>query len=249
MRSKFINHHWLILFLILNPTLAFAQGGVTVQGYVRDSLSGETLPGVHVLAMEAQTGTITNNYGFYSITLPPESTQLVFSYVGYGTRYFPLSPTKNLRLDVALQPIVDLEIVTVSAERPQVETPTLGLIPLPIIQAKAVPMVFGEKDVLKALQLLPGVQGGNEGTSGLLVRGGGQDQNLIILDDAIVYNVNHLFGFFSLFNGDAIKDVVLYKGGFPARYGGRLSSIVDITMREGNMKKYEGEAGIGLISS
>ncbi|MDX9941658.1 MAG: TonB-dependent receptor [Bacteroidales bacterium] len=249
MRIKFINHHWLILFLILNPTLTLAQGGVTVQGYVRDSLSRETLPGVHVLSIETQTGTITNNYGFYSITLPPESTQLVFSYVGYGTKHLYLYMSKNLRLDVDLQPKVDLEIVTVSAERPQFETPALGAIRLPIIQAKAVPAVFGEKDVMKALQLLPGVQGGNEGTSGLFVRGGGHDQNLIILDDAIVYNVNHLFGFFSLFNGNAIKDVGLYKGGFPARYGGRLSSIVDITMREGNMNKYEGEAGIGLISS
>lgn len=240
---------WLILILFINPTMIFAQGGVAVQGFVRDSLSGEALPGVHVLAKETHTGTITNNYGFYSITLSPGTTQLVFSYVGYGTRHFSLYPSINLRLDVALQPSVDLEIVTISAERPQVETPSLGTIRLPIIQAKAVPAVFGEKDVMKALQLLPGVQGGNEGTSGLLVRGGGHDQNLIILDDAIVYNVNHLFGFFSLFNGDAIKDVEIIKGGFPARFGGRLSSIVDITMREGNLNKYEGVAGVGLISS
>lgn len=240
---------WSALCLSFLCCVATAQEFFTIQGFVRDSLSRETLPGVHVYVQGTQTGTITNSYGFYSITLPPEATQLVFSFVGFGARVVSLPGPENLRLDINLYPSLYLEEVTVVSERSQVALPTMGLMRVPISQIENVPAIMGERDVMKALQLLPGVQRGTEGTGGLYVRGGGHDQNLIILDDAKVYNANHLFGFFSVFNANAIKDVKLWKGGFPARYGGRLSSVVDITMRDGNMKEFDGEVGIGLIAS
>ncbi len=224
----------------------------TISGFVREAVSGESLIGVNIYLPAGKTGTVTNTYGFYSITLPPsDSVVLVFSYVGFATQTIRLTLNKDIELNAELKPSVLLDEVFVSAERMerQIESVRMSTIELQAAQIKSVPSLLGEKDVLKVLQLMPGVQKGSEGSSGIYVRGGGPDQNLIILDDAIVYNASHLFGFFSLFNGDALKSVELTKGGFPARYGGRLSSVLEMNMKEGNKEEWHGEGGIGLISS
>ena len=223
----------------------------TVSGFVYEKGSRETLIGAHVFEPRYGVGATTNNYGFYSITLPADSVELIFSYVGYSPVARKINLTGNVRLDVELEAALELEEVVVTDERLNRISlmPQMSRIDLPVQQARNVPSLLGEKDMLKILQLLPGVQSGTEGTSGFYVRGGGPDQNLIILDDAIVYNASHLFGFFSVFNGDAVKNMQLYKGGFPARFGGRLSSVLDIQMKDGNKERIEGEAGIGLISS
>ncbi|HEX8531893.1 MAG TPA: TonB-dependent receptor, partial [Cytophagales bacterium] len=237
--------------LICCISAGFAQSRYTVSGYVREAGSRELLIGVTVYLPGAATGTTTNTYGFYSLTLPAaDSVQVVFSFVGYGpqTRTVPLR--KNVELNVELAAGQLLGEVVVEGSREKVsQTPQMSTLEVPIKQIKIIPALLGEKDVLKVLQLMPGVQKGSEGSSGLYVRGGGPDQNLIILDDAVVYNAYHLFGFFSLFNGDALKSVELTKGGFPARYGGRLSSVLEMNMKEGSKEKLHGEGGIGLISS
>src|SRR4030043_2089440 len=224
----------------------------TVSGYVKEAGSGETLIGVNIYLPDHQTGTVTNNYGFYSLTLlPADSLRLVFSYVGFTPETMILDLRNNIELNIDLKPGVSLNEVTVTADRTerQSESVKMSTFNLQPAQVKSVPSLLGEKDVLKVIQLMPGVQKGTEGTSGIYVRGGGPDQNLIILDDAIVYNASHLFGFFSLFNGDALKSIEFTKGGFPARYGGRLSSVLEMNMKEGNKDKWHGEGGIGLISS
>ncbi len=229
----------------------FCQSRYTVSGYVREAGSRELLIGVNVYLPGAATGTTTNTYGFYSITLPAaDSVTVAFSYVGYAPQRRTVSLRKNVELNVDLAAGEVLQEVVVHGSREKIsETPQMSTLDVPIKQIKTIPALLGEKDVLKVLQLMPGVQKGSEGSSGLYVRGGGPDQNLIILDDAVVYNAYHLFGFFSLFNGDALKSVELTKGGFPARYGGRLSSVLDMNMKEGNKEKLHGEGGIGLISS
>ncbi len=224
----------------------------TISGYVKEAVSGESLIGVNIYLQTRQTGTITNNYGFYSITLPAsDSISLVFSYVGFTTRIIRLSLHNDIELNAELTASKILNEVTVTADRTerQSESVKMSTVKLQAAQIRNVPSLLGEKDVLKVLQLMPGIQKGSEGSSGLYVRGGGPDQNLIILDDAIVYNASHLFGFFSLFNGDALKSVELTKGGFPARFGGRLSSVLEINMKEGNKEEWHGDGGIGLISS
>src|SRR4030043_419494 len=224
----------------------------TVSGYVKEAGSGETLIGVNIYLPDHQTGTVTNNYGFYSLTLlPADSLRLVFSYVGFTPETMILDLRNNIELNIDLKPGVSLNEVTVTADRTerQSESVKMSTFNLQPAQVKSVPSLLGEKDVLKVIQLMPGVQKGTEGTSGIYVRGGGPDQNLIILDDAIVYNASHLFGFFSLFNGDALKSIDFTKGGFPARYGGRLSSVLEMNMKEGNKEEWHGEGGIGLISS
>lgn len=227
-----------------------AQEKFTINGYVKDSLSRETLLGASVSINGS--GIATNQYGFYSITLTRGNYQLVFSYVGYATKIVNLSLEKNLSLDIYLVPLSSLiENVTVTAKKREsnINTAQMGKIDLTINTIKALPSFLGETDILKTLQLLPGVQSAGEGNAGFYVRGGGPDQNLIMLDDAVVYNTGHLFGFFSVFNADAIKNVTLIKGGMPAQYGGRLSSVIDIAMKDGNMNKPEVDAGIGLIAS
>jgi outer membrane cobalamin receptor len=224
----------------------------TVSGYVKEEGSGETLIGVNIYTPDYQKGTVTNNYGFYSITLSPaDSVRIVFSYVGFTPETVTLDLRKNIELNIDLRSGVSLDEVTVTADHAEKlsESARMSSIKVPVSQIKNVPILLGEKDVMKVLQLMPGIQKGSEGSSGLYVRGGGPDQNLIILDDAIVYNVSHLFGFFSLFNGDALKSIELTKGGFPARYGGRLSSVLEMNMKEGNKEEWHGEGGIGLISS
>lgn len=231
---------------------------ITVSGYVREAGSQEALIGVNVyLAQTAagarSVGTTTNTYGFYSMTLPAQdSVRLNFSFVGYGLEERTVGLRQNRTVNVLLTPGKTLTEVTVTSTREAdrvSESAQMSQIDVPISQIKKIPTLLGEKDVLKVLQLMPGVQKGSEGQTGVYVRGGGPDQNLIILDDAIVYNANHLFGFFSVFNGDALKSVELTKGGFPARFGGRLSSVIDLNMKEGNKEKLHGEGGIGLISS
>ena len=225
---------------------------ITISGYVSDETSGERLIGATVFDQRSRKGTVTNTYGFYSLTLNADSLTLICSYVGYMPQGYTLVPDEDrVNLNFTLSENNTLREVVVSAERYEriEERAQMSRIDVPIEQIKRVPALLGEKDVLKALQLLPGVSGGGEGQSGLYVRGGGPDQNLILLDGVPVYNASHLFGFFSVFNTDAIKDVSLIKGGFPARYGGRLSSVVEINMKEGNDKSFRGEGSIGLVAS
>lgn len=224
----------------------------TISGYVKEAVSGESLIGVNIYPSDHKTGTVTNTYGFYSITLPAaDSVELVISYVGFYPEIVRVTLHKDAEVNIELKPNTFLKEVTVTADRDEKpgESVKMSTFKLQVAQIKDVPSLLGEKDVMKVLQLLPGVQKGSEGSSGLYVRGGGPDQNLIILDDAIVYNASHLFGFFSLFNGDALKSVELTKGGFPARYGGRLSSVLEMNMKEGNKEEWHGEGGVGFISS
>jgi hypothetical protein len=243
-----------ILVLFLVPLCSFGQGlkKYTISGYIREEGSGETLIGVNIYVPEYKTGTTTNNYGFYSITLPEsDSLLIIFSYVGFTPQRATIGFHDNTDLNISLRNNNVLSEVTITGQRSELpsQSPGMSNIKINTAQVKNVPSLLGEKDVLKVIQLMPGVQKGSEGMSGFYVRGGGPDQNLIILDDAIVYNVSHLFGFFSVFNGDALKSVELTKGGFPARFGGRLSSVLEMTMKEGNKEEWHGNGGIGLISS
>jgi hypothetical protein len=245
-----------ILLFRKNATVSEAKSSIktgkyTISGYVRELGSQEALIAVTVFVPELKAGISTNNYGFYSITLPTDSVTLQFSYVGYKTKTEKLLLDKDLALNIELKPEGLLKEVEIIAEEnpPANRVAQMSQITVPVAQVKDMPALFGEKDVLRAVQMLPGVQKGGEGQTGLYVRGGGPDQNLIILDDATVYNSQHLFGFFSLFNGDALKNISLTKGGFPARYGGRLSSVLEMNMKEGNKEEFHGEGGIGLISS
>lgn len=239
------------LCLLLGVLQGAAQQKYTLSGYVRDSLSGETLIGATVLVSGQSKGVATNSYGFYSITLPGGEYRVAASFAGYRAEDTSLQLTSDLQLNFGLGQRAMLDEVVVSSRlrASNVRTPQMGKIDLSVARIKSVPVLLGESDLLKTLQLLPGVRNAGEGNTGLYVRGGGPDQNLIMLDDAVVYNTGHLFGFFSIFNSDAIKNISLYKGGMPAQYGGRLSSVLDVAMKEGNMKKYEAEGGIGLIAS
>ena len=222
----------------------------TVSGTVTDKATGETLIGATVLDEISGKGTVTNAHGRYSFTIHQDSVKLRISYVGYASQLFSLKPGKATELNVRLEPAVELQTVTIRAERPtDPKSSQLSAIAIPVEHLKAVPVLFGEVDVLKTLQLMPGVQGGSEGMSGMYVRGGGPDENLFLLDGVPIYNVSHLGGFFSAFNADAVKNVTLYKGSFPARFGGRLSSVLDITTNNGNDKEYHGSVNIGLISA
>lgn len=243
-------------FLLCVYCQSFAQPGnnrQTISGYIRETGSEEALIGVNVLVPGTQLGAVTNTYGFYSITLPAQdSVRLSFSFVGYETIYRTVNLRQNQTVNVSLLPGRLLSEVTVQGESIMTkvsETAQMSQVSIPIEQIKKIPTLLGEKDVLKVLQLMPGVQKGSEGQTGLYVRGGGPDQNLIILDDAVVYNASHLFGFFSTFNGDALKSVELTKGGFPARFGGRLSSVIELNMKDGDKQQLHGEGGIGLIAS
>ena len=223
----------------------------TMSGTIYESGSMETIPNAVIVCTDLNTGASSNAFGFYSITLPAASYKMLCSYVGYDEQAFSVDLTGSIIHDFYLTRSSQLETVVVSAEKKEKisEESRMSTIDIPIDQIKNIPALLGEKDVLKVVQLMPGVQKGSEGSTGFYVRGGGPDQNLIILDDAPVYNVNHLFGFFSLFNGDALKSVELTKGGFPARYGGRLSSVLEMRMKDGNKEELTGEVGVGLIST
>jgi hypothetical protein len=241
----------LIVCLSLANTAVFAQKKQVLNGYIRENGSRESLIGANVWVESLRTGTTSNAYGFYSLQLPAGQHEIRISYVGYETQFLLVDMDSSRQLDVFLEKAYNLQEIIVSDEGVNnvSEQTQMSQMQLNSEQVKNTPTLLGEKDVLKTLQLLPGIQSGSEGQTGLYVRGGGPDQNLILVDEATVYNASHLFGFFSVFNGDAIKNVTLTKGGFPARYGGRLSSVVDITMKDGDQSEYKGELGVGLISA
>jgi len=231
--------------------LAYTQERYTLSGYVSDE-TGEMLPGVYVVIPNTTTGTATNVYGFYSITLPAGKYILRFSFIGYQTIDKDVDLASSHKLNVPLKTATSaIDAVTITAERKDenIKDISMSNVQMPARIIRKIPNLMGEVDIIKSIQLLPGVQSSVEGSSGFYVRGGNADQNLILLDGATVYNPSHLFGFFSVFNGDAVKNIELIKGGIPAEYGGRLSSVLDVHMNEGNTQKIRGNAGIGLISS
>ncbi len=237
-------------FLIIFSLATFAQK-YTIRGTIEDNLTGEKLISANVYDATTLKGITSNAFGFYSLTLPAGSINLTVSYIGYQTVVLDINLRKDTLINIRLSPVISLDEVVISAQKAKsaVLSTQMSMTELSAKAIKSLPMLLGEVDVLKALQLLPGVKGGNEGTSGIYVRGGGPDQNLILLDGVPVYNANHLFGFFSVFNPDAIQSVKLITGGFPARYGGRLSSVLDIRMRDGNNKKFSAEGSVGIIAS
>jgi len=242
----------LLIVCLLITTVVAAQKKVTLSGYMRDAQSGEALIAATIYIKELEIGTQTNSYGFYSITVPQGSYTVIFSYVGYGTnaQSIQLIESRNYNAELLSKTsLQEIEVLASSRKDENVRTTEMGTVSLSIDKIKTLPVIFGEVDILKALQLMPGVQSAGEGNSGFYVRGGGPDQNLVLLDDAVVYNPGHLFGFFSVFNSDAVKNITLIKGSMPASYGGRLSSVVDVSMKEGNVKEYHAQGGIGLIAS
>lgn len=241
-----------LLLLLFFPLVLYAQQRFTISGIIKDGKNGEDLIGATVGIQNGTTGTAANTYGFYSLTLPAGQYTLVYSYVGYANIARQINLDKNLNLNLELTPNnATLQEVVIMSRKVdahiQQNRMSTDVLPMEII--KTLPAFMGEVDVLKTLQMLPGVVSGGEGTSGFYVRGGSIDQNLILLDEAPVYNASHLLGFFSVFNADAIKDVEIYKGGIPAEYGGRLSSLVDIRMKDGNSKRFGVSGGIGSIAS
>lgn len=245
----------LAIALLFATTAALAQTSAryTLSGTVSDSLSGETLIGAAVLISgEISTGVAANEYGFYSITLPTGNYEVKCSFIGYAPRSQRVQLGADRKLDLAMVPAhMELSEVVVTAEKKGVDLqrPDIGVERMDMKDVEKLPMIFGERDVLKAIQLLPGVKSAGDGNAGFHVRGGGADQNLILLDEAPVYNASHLMGFFSTFNASAIKDVQLYKGSMPAQYGGRLASVLDIRMKDGNDSKLGLSGSLGLISS
>lgn len=230
-------------------TITYAQNKVTVSGFVREAGSRESLPGVILQVKDAEVFATTNEHGYYSLSLPPGDYVLQLYYPGYSDTSLELKLQESKSLDLSITPRASLETVVVTAQAGHAQEVRGSTHQLSAEQVKNLPALLGEKDVFKVVKLLPGVQKGQEGSSGFNVRGGNTDQNLIILDDAVVYNASHLFGFISIFNGDAIKGIELIKGGFPAKYGERLSSVLNITMKDGDKQKYKGEVGLGLLSS
>jgi len=250
MKQHYFYRCLLTIGLVLACLSGFAQKR-TISGYVMDAASKETLIGATVYDKNSGKGCATNTYGFYTLTLNQGQVDLQISYVGYAQQNKTLELKENLSLNFMLETNTTLDEVVVEGTRATVSarSPQMSVVELPVQQIKSIPTLFGETDVLKALQLLPGVQNGSEGSAGMYVRGGGPDENLLLLDGVPVYNVNHMLGLFSVFNPDALKNVTLYKSSFPAHFGGRLSSVVDVRMKEGDMQQYHGNVSLGLISS
>ena len=240
-----------LLLLVATTAGVNAQQRFTISGSVMDAVSHETLLGATLYDEGSEMGTTTNEYGFFSLTLPAGRVTREISYVGYAPQRKEIELTGNTSMNFLLEPAVGIEQVVVYGDRRNsgALSAQMGAIEVPLAQIKAVPTMFGEQDVMKALQLLPGVQAGTEGSSGIYVRGGGADENLTLLDGVPMYNVNHLGGFFSAFNPDAVKSVTLFKGSFPARFSSRLSSVVDVRTKDGDMYAYHGNVSLGLISS
>lgn len=231
---------------------SIAQNRYSINGTIKDSVSGETLIGATIKLQEiARSGSASNTYGFYSVSAVSGEYTMSVSYTGYQTSIRKVILERNLTLDINLAPNALLKevVITGKSSNAQISDPQMGVEKLNMESIKNVPVLFGEKDILKTIQLLPGIKSAGEGNSGFYVRGGSSDQNLILLDEANVYNASHLLGFFSTFNSDAIKDVSVYKGGMPSQYGGRLASVVDIRMNEGNRNRFTAEGGVGLIAS
>ena len=242
---------FIVFFIFLHPV--FAGDQMTVSGYIRDSKTGEDLIGATVSVKELSSkGSASNSYGFYSITLPSGQYQITVQYMGYIPQVQQIDLTQSRKFDFLLEPednALGEVVVTSKRKNDNITKLDMGVQTLDTKDIKNIPVLFGEKDILKTIQLLPGIKSAGEGSSGFNVRGGAADQNLILLDEATVYNASHLMGFFSVFNSDAIKDISVYKGNEPAEYGGRLSSTLDIKMNDGNDKKISVNGGIGLISS
>lgn len=238
--------------LIFSVGTMYAQQH-SISGTITDQQSGEFLIGATVILTATGEGTTTNNYGFYSLTVDGlDSTGLDIRYLGYQRQLKKIQLTSNIRLNIEMLPnnnTLNEVVITSDGTEKNIKSTEMSVIDIPTTKIKELPVILGEADVFKVVQLLPGIQAGNEGTTGYFVRGGNLDQNLVQLDEATIYNPNHLIGLVSAFNTRAINNVTLIKGGFPAQYGGRLSSILDISMKEGNKKRYRAEGGIGLISS
>ncbi len=250
--------NFILLFALFAFSTSFAQQKTntkkrfTISGYIRDKSSGETLIGATLSIKTSSKGISSNQYGFYSITLEAGKYNLLCTSVGYKSQSISLELNMDSVMNIDMENGVALSqevVVTAKKRDNNVKTAQMGKVSLQIEQIKSVPAFLGEVDLLKVVQLLPGVRNAGEGSAGIYVRGGGPDQNLILLDDAVVYNTGHLFGFFSVFNSDAIKNVTLIKGGMPAQYGGRLSSVLDVSMKDGNNQKLQVDGGIGLIAS
>jgi hypothetical protein len=232
--------------------LKVSSQNCSISGSISDKKSGETIIGATVLVKETGKGTVSNSYGFFSLSLPKGNYTLVFSYIGFKTYTQQIELNQNMIINVSfteLENNLDEVEVTTKGGNENVQSTQMGVVKLDMAEIKKIPAFMGEVDILKTIQLLPGIKNAGDGNTGFYVRGGGPDQNLILLDEANVYNASHLLGFFSVFNGDAIKNVDLYKGNMPAQYGGRLSSVLDISMKDGNNQTFHAEGGIGVIAS
>ncbi|MDA3928120.1 MAG: TonB-dependent receptor, partial [Prolixibacteraceae bacterium] len=250
--NKVRNKIYLFYVLIFISIASYSQSEVAVMGYVRDASNGEDLIGATIYVDQLKTGTISNPYGFYTLNLNPGFYTLTVSFLGYQSQKFTLSVdgkmTYNIKLEPSTEEIGEIVVSTEAINQNIIGT-EMGAFKLNPKMIKAIPVLFGEQDVLKTIQLMPGVASAGEGSTGFFVRGGQADHNLVLLDDAPIYNPSHLLGFFSVFNSDAINDVKLYKGGVPANFGGRASSVLDVHMREGNSERFAASGGIGMISS
>lgn len=241
----------LTALVVLLSILSIEAQNSTISGTVVDSLSRESLIGATIIDRVSGKGTVANEYGFFSLTLPRQRVEIEVSYVGYNHKAAPFDLKSDTTLNIALVQSASIDRITVTARRKYsgVMSEQMGAVEIPITQIVSTPVLFGEKDIMKVIQLLPGVQGGAEGSAGIYVRGGSQDENLLLLDGVPIYNVNHMFGFFSVFNSDAVKNVTLFKGSFPARFGSRLSSVIDVRTKDGDLYKWHGNISIGLISA
>ncbi len=241
---------FLSLFALFITITSFAQDKVTLSGYVKDNETGEGMIAATVMVKELNAGTVTNEYGFYSLSIPPGTYTIEYSFIGFETVSEQIELTKNITKNAEIgfsQTMLDEVVVTGEKEDENITSVEMSVEKLDIAQVKKIPQLLGEADIIRSIQLLPGVTTVGEGATGFNVRGGNIDQNLILLDESPVFSSSHLFGFFSVFNADAIKDAKLYKGGIPAKYGGRLSSVLDIRQKEGNLKKYTATGGVGLL--
>ena len=248
---QFTMKYTLFILSLLLYNASIAQNKFTISGYVKDNHTQEDLIGAYVLEKQSESATSSNVYGFYSLTLEEGASELIVSYIGYSPKVINIELKSDTIINIGLvegKELAEAEVTGDNTESIQEQT-QMSTIDLSMKKVKTLPALLGETDLLKTIQLLPGIQSGSEGGSGLYVRGGGPDQNLILLDGVPVYNATHLFGFFSVFNADAIRDVRLIKGGFPARYGGRLSSVIDVRMKEGNKSEVHGEGSVGIISA
>lgn len=249
--------HKVIQLIVISSVLLtaadlFAQQKVTINGYVRDKTTGEALIGAAVFDPVTLAGTSSNSYGYFSLTINAVDTTVIHaSFVGYQRAIKKIPQGTDIRLDFYLDQTTELDAIEISAARndDNVNRALTGTTSLSMKEIKSIPVLMDERDILKVIQFLPGVQQGQEGTTGFYVRGGNSDQNMVQLDEAVIYNPNHLFGLVSTFNVNALNSVKLIKGGFPSQYGGRLSSILDVTLKEGNKEKFQAEGGIGILAA
>jgi hypothetical protein len=243
---------FLFFLSIFFTFLSYSQSKYTLSGYITDAKNGEVLVGTKIFIPSINQGTVSNNYGFYSLSVPSGTYQVEFRSGIFPTVTKSLDLSKNLvyNIEIAADAVQDLNEVVINGKKTENTNSTkMGQVELEMDKIKTLPAFMGEVDVIKIIQLLPGVSSVSEGGQGFYVRGGGPDQNLVLLDEAVVYNAAHLFGFFSVFNSDAVKSVTLTKGGMPANFGGRLSSVLEVNMNEGNNKQFKVTGGIGAISS